>query len=340
MIDSFTLRHRIKYAKEVDVLIDSRAPVLNEILSWCDRVAGKHKRILVQTSNRQYFLSLQLLMRRYGYDIYDPLDWSVLPIDNEMREERVDPSVDLKDENTAVFEEEDLTQRQEFRSLLHVLIDENETNLVRSGNDHGDAAKGAKRARQGTLRRLAKLSQLPRLIYYDKTAETVNAVQALVSAGAVEAANCCALLDKRDGTLTLESILKNQSELVQEDKRNWIRKESLRHDESEDAAEGQRDAPNSNGLHIICSSTIYDDLFRQVRQWTRMGYNAMQIQRELDIRYQHIIKQSQEIRETVAEVTSEEDTAETPPEMKTLSPENIQSSEEASLEDEFKNTST
>jgi hypothetical protein len=63
---SYTLRHRVRYAKEVDVLIDSRAPVLQEVLRWCDRVAGKDRRVLFQTSSRKYFLNLQLLMRRYG----------------------------------------------------------------------------------------------------------------------------------------------------------------------------------------------------------------------------------------------------------------------------------
>ena len=85
---SYTLRHRVKYSKEVDVLIDSRAPILGEILKWCDRVtvgkqsalseASGRKIILFQTSSRQYFLSLQLLLKDYGYEVHDPLDWHVL----------------------------------------------------------------------------------------------------------------------------------------------------------------------------------------------------------------------------------------------------------------------
>ena len=63
---TYTLRHRVRYAKEVDVLIDSRAPVLQEVLRWCERVAGKDRRVLFQTSSRKYFLNVQLLMRRYG----------------------------------------------------------------------------------------------------------------------------------------------------------------------------------------------------------------------------------------------------------------------------------
>lgn len=69
------------------MLIDSRAPILGDILKWCDRVtAGKKsvvsasakKIILFQTSSQQYFLSLQLLLKDYGYEVHDHLDWHVL----------------------------------------------------------------------------------------------------------------------------------------------------------------------------------------------------------------------------------------------------------------------
>lgn len=79
---TYTLRHRVRYAKEVDVLIDSRAPVLSEILRWCERATaaqkGGRKIVLFQTSSREYFLNLQLLMAKYGYEIHDPLDWRLL----------------------------------------------------------------------------------------------------------------------------------------------------------------------------------------------------------------------------------------------------------------------
>lgn len=71
---SYTLRHRVRYAKEIDVLIDSRAPVLERILEWCKRVAGSDRRIIFQTSSVDYFKSLQRILRCYGYEIYDPLD--------------------------------------------------------------------------------------------------------------------------------------------------------------------------------------------------------------------------------------------------------------------------
>ena len=62
-----------------------------------------------------------------------------------------------------------------------------------------------------------------------------------------------------------------------------------------------------SGLHIICSSIIYDDLFRQVRLWARMGYTGTAIQKELDLRFQEIIQQSLSVRDTVAEVAESGD---------------------------------
>ena len=189
--------------KEVDVLIDSRAPVLKEILHWCDHVStSEDRRILFQTSSRQYFLSLQLLMRRYGYEICDPLDWRMV---------KDEPSEDTAPSNDSSTLEAD-TEGRTHRSLLHVLIDER-------------TEKG--QSRRETLGQVTKLSNLPRLVYYERTAETVNAVQALVNVGEVDAANCCALLDKQEGTLILKGILNEQPDLVQEKgKMNWRRKQS------------------------------------------------------------------------------------------------------------------
>ena len=316
----YTLRHRVRYAKEVDVLIDSRAPVLQEVLRWCDRVAGKDRRILFQTSSRQYFLSLQLMMRRYGYEIFDPLDWRMF--DNDLQGE-TDPQVnDSKKKTKGKGSTE--TGRRKHLSLLRVLVDD-KMEPVQKESDDEEKWIAAKEAQRDTLRRITKLSRLPRLLYYGKTAETVNAVQALMNAGEVDAANCCALLDRQEGTHFLKAILNQQSDLVEEGNMNW-------------RPESSNVAPSS-GLHIICSSTIYDDLFRQVRQWTRMGYNETQIQRELDIRFQGIIKQSQEVHETVTEVTMKEEKSEkpeAPAEAEISSPEDTQSSPEETSSVEHK----
>jgi hypothetical protein len=323
----YTLRHRVRYAKEVDVLIDSRAPVLKEILRWCDRVSGKDRRILFQTSNRQYFLSLQLMMRRYGYEIFDPLDWRMF--DDELEEE-----TDLNDEEKP--SEEGASDGRKHWSLLRVLVDDRMEPVLQKESNDKEKAKAAKEALRDTLRRITKLSRLPRLLYYGKTAETVNAVQALMNAGEVNAANCCALLDKQEGAHVLKEILNEQSNLVEEGKMDWRCKRDAMAFEKEpgESSSDETNVPPTSGLHIICSSTIYDDLFRQVRQWARMGYSEAQIQRELDIRYQGIIKQSQEVHETVTEVTIREEKSEAKVEIESPQPKGTQSSPEETSSDE------
>jgi len=312
---AYTLRHRVRFAKEVDVLIDSRAPVLKEILRWCDRVADKDRRILFQTSSRQYFLNLRLLMKKYGYKIYDPLDWRML---DELEEaEATEGEVKTNTEDT-------------YESLLQVLVDEQYMDYasqgVISGNDEKTEAKSRDKAMRQRLRQIIKLSRLPRIVYYGNTAETVNAVQALVNAGEVEVANCCAILDKEEGMSFLTMVLDEQSDdlVHHEQSTNPIKK-----------GERARTTPKS-GLHIVCSSTIYDDLFRQVRHWTRKGYTAKQIQTELDIRFEDILQETREVKETIAEeVLIEEETVdkEAVPDAESSGGETIVSSSEDGLLD-------
>jgi hypothetical protein len=57
---------------------------------------------------------------------------------------------------------------------------------------------------------------------------------------------------------------------------------------SERAAEKKSAPPAPPGFEVISSPLIYDDLFRQVRQWTRLGFSPAQIQGELDTRFAHI----------------------------------------------------
>ena len=281
---AYTLRHRVKYSKEVDVLIDSRAPILGEILNWCDRVTAGKKNvsgkniILFQTSSRQYFLSLQLLLKDYGYEVHDPLDWHVLSelsTNDDVQNTQSDSNFsDIKS-----------------RSLLGIL-----------NADHGQSSKAH------SLQDISRLTRLPRLIYYGKTAGTVNAVQALVDAGGVDAANCCALLDKEDGTRFLQSSLADDRiELIQRGD-SFLRTHQSKIVEI-DAKKKSSLASKKKiaGLNIICSSAIYDDLYRQVRQWTRMGYSASDIQAELDGRYHGMLRQSKAVREVVAEATEIEE---------------------------------
>ena len=44
-----------------------------------------------------------------------------------------------------------------------------------------------------------------------------------------------------------------------------------------------------DGLNVVCSAVVFDDLFRQVRLWVRMGYTAKEIQREIDERFRDVL---------------------------------------------------
>ena len=171
------------------------------------------------------------------------------------------------------------------------------------------------------LRHVARMAKLPRLVHMPTTAETVNAVEALITAGEVDATNCCAILERQEGVEALEYILRQKSVLVRGERhQEWIHdteylenepKPSVNHSVSAKAnpnpqqeqqdeqqhmnrwAESRRHlAGGGAGLQIICTSTIYDDLFRQVRMWARMGFTRAQIQKEIDLRFHEILDYS------------------------------------------------
>lgn len=43
-------------------------------------------------------------------------------------------------------------------------------------------------------------------------------------------------------------------------------------------------------LKLVCAAELHDDLLRQVRVWTRLGYTGPQIQEEIDLRYESILR--------------------------------------------------
>jgi hypothetical protein len=239
-------------------------------------------------------------MRQYGYEIYDPLDLRMFERTDKGKEESVVGAAATKDSEIS----EGTTKR---RSLLQVLLLDGQSMLLDSATELGRNkdwdAEAVKKAEKETLRKITKLSRLPRLIYYGTTAETVNAVEALVNAGEVEAGFCCALVDKEEGVDFLESVLNRKSDMVKRGAYEWGQKETVSSTEQapeEDVTESsQSEESPMHGLSIVCSSIIYDDLFRSVRHWTREGYSAKDIQKELDHRFHHILDHSLEVTEMV-----------------------------------------
>mmetsp|Transcript_25770 Transcript_25770/g.45442 ORF Transcript_25770/g.45442 Transcript_25770/m.45442 type:complete len:237 (+) Transcript_25770:67-777(+) len=169
------------------------------------------------------------------------------------------------------------------------------------------------------LRSVAKMASLPRLVHMQTTAETVNAVEALVMAGEVDATNCCALIDRKEGVQALERTLKRETRFVQESNQShqWSLYESIlpkttnggsQENDSGEDDDDDEDNPDrtvtTGGLQIICSSSIHDNLFRQCRQWARMGYTANEIQNEFDAQYVDLLRQIHTVQQEVREVVT------------------------------------
>jgi hypothetical protein len=393
---SYTIRHRVRYAKEMDVLVDSRAPVLSKLLDWCASVtAGKKdddKKIFFQTSSREYFLNLKSLLKQYGYDIYDPLDLRMLHTlraSLQKQEEQQQHPANTMDGST---------NDNAARSFLGVLLDDpkylaeeldehgaflsnsffaaptaalakdhdsssnNKSDLGGAGAGAGEVCKDGQ-AREVApasgkataavvattakemLRKVVRLAKLPRLVHMETTAKTVNAVEALITVGEVDASSCCALLDRHEGVVVLEETLQHRSEFVQSQKYQWQRKGSSSGGSSEasspsrtgtagatdeeptsDVNDGEGSDPSSTivttarspkapslgtggGLQFICSSSIHDDILRQVRYWARQGYSAAAIQNEIDTQYQAILLQSHTVQKQVTTMTTADGSA-------------------------------
>eukprot|EP00123_Amoebidium_parasiticum_P017130 comp23720_c0_seq1/m.40847 comp23720_c0_seq1/g.40847 ORF comp23720_c0_seq1/g.40847 comp23720_c0_seq1/m.40847 type:complete len:618 (-) comp23720_c0_seq1:401-2254(-) len=93
--------------------------------------------------------------------------------------------------------------------------------------------------------------KIPRLVIYEKTMQTVNSVWALVESRKVDPTRCCAVFDEAQGLEGLR-VLEEQTQFL---------------------------------FRAICTSSLFDDLFRRMRIWSRLGFLPDEIQRELDIKY-------------------------------------------------------
>ncbi|ELR18615.1 uncharacterized protein ACA1_155730, partial [Acanthamoeba castellanii str. Neff] len=200
----YTVADRVRELREVDVLIDSKAPLLRAILDWAngkftagaathdgneqpvgrtqpdepdERPGPSRKKIVFDTTNRGYFRTLRGLLSNFGFEVLDARDT-----------ERYDPRT------------------------------------------------------------------TPRLVYMETTFDTLNTIRSLVNVGLVPANQCCALVDRKEGLEVAEDI--NEALLKR-----------AKHNESEARQQ----------MSVICSSVIYDNLFRQVRLLLRKGHTPVQV---------------------------------------------------------------
>uniref|UniRef100_H3GGI2 Uncharacterized protein n=1 Tax=Phytophthora ramorum TaxID=164328 RepID=H3GGI2_PHYRM len=248
-----SLRERMRLKQEVNVLIDSKAPLLLEVLRWCERFVDDRKTLVLDVTPHN-FTPLRLLLEHHGYSVLTPAE----AVEFEERE-RVEIAAEAKAK--AEVEEQDRRHRQELEEQELVLTG----TLWLSGRQRGAENAAAsqdtsttdekdKVAPKGTEKekRQAKSDEAPAA----RRAATINAVHATLTSGdgVSDPRRCCVLINQPFGLEHLDEL-------------------------AEDAGEK---------FHPVCAAEIYDDYFRQVRVWTRMGHSAAVIQRELDQRFEPV----------------------------------------------------
>ncbi|KAE9338850.1 hypothetical protein PF008_g11854 [Phytophthora fragariae] len=275
-----TLRERTRLKQEVNVLIDSKAPLLLEVLKWCGRFVDDRKTLVLDVTPHN-FTPLRLFLEHHGYAVLTPAE----AVEFEERE-RAEIAAEVKAKADA--EEQDQRHRQELEEHDLALAgsswqsDPNsdgkqkanqDTQTLEKNSNAGAAQDKATTQANNELtsknkskekeaneapaaRRGKKPEKLPRLLYYPTTAATINAVHATLTSGdgLSDPRRCCVLINQPFGLEHLDEL-------------------------AEDAGEK---------FHPVCAAEIYDDYFRQVRIWTRMGHSAAVIQRELDQRFESV----------------------------------------------------
>jgi len=184
-------RDRALNRGEVDIFVDSRVPVLQEVLKWAEKVTGDCRVIYFETGDKDYFSEIKRVMGIFGFTL----------IGNPPGYKQAATVGGL------------LEARPELRPVVNV-----------------------------EERELAQL--VPRLIYYNTTAQSVNAAYTTSIRGGSEEADptrVCVVVDKHSGMEALD----------------YLKEES------------------GNQLSVICPAMIYDDLLRQVRVWIRLGESTL-----------------------------------------------------------------
>eukprot|EP00808_Paulinella_micropora_P032300 g12246.t1 len=116
---------------------------------------------------------------------------------------------------------------------------------------------------------------IPRLIYHSTTTQTISTLHALLQNNLADPGRCCVIIDSEDGLKEIAYIRHRfQRVLVPQERPATSSSPSFSVD-IPTAHQGE--------LRVVCSAVIYDDLFRLVRNWTRMGISPQRIQHQLDL---------------------------------------------------------
>ena len=201
----YTLRDRVLLRHEVDVLIDSHAPIWQKIVRWWRskiRDDGEADLLCFETSDAEYFRTVRDTMGFYDVSVVD-------------------------------------------QASIHGL--------------KAVEVEGTKKHRSTSWMHDREID-VPLLIYYPSTSETVNATFSLLENNEVDPSNLCVIVDQYWAVRELEKLKDEAGDFM-----------------------------------VICTAVIYDDLFRQVRQWGRMGFSGGEIQSGLDERYSEVLSNQQKL---------------------------------------------
>lgn len=265
------LRRRVDLTKEVDVFVDSRAPILLELLAWIGRVS--QMRTADDDEDKDGATDGELPTGEDA-DNVQPVR-SVAFLDDivfggkgggkrRKAKAKGDTTKDKKDngtdsDNNKMDTPMDRLALSRFASILfgtsesrhHLCLDTDDPQYFEAVSQLM-AAFGfmvVDPSRESP----ASLASTPYLVYYRETSDTVTAALALLRAKVVDPHRCCVLLDR---------------------------------------AEGVRDfaqAAEASDVTVICSAEVHDDVLQQVRSWFRQGYLPHHIQDTLDSKYSRVL---------------------------------------------------
>ncbi|CAH0522445.1 unnamed protein product [Peronospora belbahrii] len=272
-----TLRDRTRLKQEVNVLIDSKAPLLLEVLKWCGRFVDGRKTLVLDVTPHNFSL-FKLFLEHHGYAVLTPAE----AVEFEERERaeiaaeaKAKAEVEEIERKPREVEEQEQGIRNSNRDMKQKIsggsqkMEKNnsassvpsntatQTQVTdKSVSKDKESKDNTKNDDVAITRRSNKPEKLPRLLYYPTTAATINAVHATLTSGdgVSDPRRCCVLINQSFGLDHLNELAESAGE----------------------------------NFHPVCAAEIYDDYFRQVRIWTRMGHSAAVIQQELDQRFEPI----------------------------------------------------
>uniref|UniRef100_A0A7S3YBG2 Uncharacterized protein n=2 Tax=Lotharella globosa TaxID=91324 RepID=A0A7S3YBG2_9EUKA len=242
---SLDLGEYVEQTKEADITIDATAPLLQEVMDWCEAVKPDPEAEEANGSK------------------WKPGWFTEITGGNK------------EFKKTILFD----TTNKDYHNVIAKTLSKVGYRIIDRGSIDPQAS-----------------FHLPRLIYRETSADTISLFHTLITRRLADPSRCCIMIDS--------------SRVVQE--LDYIGSQFQKFqplEDDHDAPVAPRSATVQEGpiFKTICSAVIYDDLLRQVRIWTRMGYKPYEIQRELNQRFAPIFSLQKELEEEEDPIDIEED---------------------------------